>query len=99
MTRGRPATGQRIQGSSEMASDSIDVIDASELLDDPEKRSGRAVWDERGNSTWEWQTQTGVFTRDISDHQLLQPEASDLTLLDNGMPNSRTKEYPLRRVG
>jgi hypothetical protein len=61
-----------------MTFDSIDVIDASELLDDPDQRSGRAVCDERGNSIWEWQTQPGVFTRDISDHQLLQLEASHL---------------------
>jgi hypothetical protein len=82
-----------------MTFDSIDVIDASELLDDPEQRSGRAVWDERGNSIWEWQTQPGVYTRDISDHQLQQLEASHLTLVDNGAPSPRANQYRLRRPG
>lgn len=82
-----------------MTFDSIDVIDASELLDDPKQCSGRAVWDERGNSIWEWQTQPGVYSRDISDHQLLQLEASHLTLLDNGAPGPHTREYRVRRTG
>lgn len=82
-----------------MTFDSIDMIDASELVDNPEQRSGRAVQDERGNSIWEWQTQPGVYTRDISDHQLQQLEARHLTLVDNGSPSSGTKRYPLRRAG
>jgi hypothetical protein len=82
-----------------MTFDLIDVIDGGELLDNPETRSGRAAWDERGNSIWEWQTQPGVYTRDISDHQLQQLEASHLTLADNGASSSPTKEYRLRRVG
>jgi hypothetical protein len=82
-----------------MIFDSGDVIDGSELLDDPEMRSGRATWDDRGNGIWEWQTQPGVYTRDISDHQLLELEASDLTLADNEAPSSPTKENRLRRTG
>jgi len=82
-----------------MTFDSIDIIDASELIDNPEQRSGRAVWDERGNSIWEWQTQPGVYTRDISDHQLQELQASHLTLADSGVPSSLTKEYPKRRAG
>jgi hypothetical protein len=82
-----------------MTFDSSDVIDGSELLDGPETRSGRATWDDRGNGIWEWQTQPGVYTRDISDHQLRQLEASNLTLADNGAPSSPTKEYRLRRTG
>ena len=82
-----------------MTFDSIDVIDSSELLHDPEQRSGRAVWDERGNSIWEWQTQPGVYTRDISDHQLQQLEASHLTLVDHGAPSPCTNEHRLRRTG
>ena len=82
-----------------MILDSIDLIDAGELLDSPGHRSGRAVWDERGNSIWEWQTQPGVFTRDISDCQLAQLEASHLTLVDTEVPGSRERRHPLRRAG
>ena len=78
----------------------IDVIDANELLDSPRPRSGRAVWDERGNSVWEWQTQPGVFTRDISDLQLAQLEASHLSLVvEPELPVSREQRFPLRRAG
>ena len=31
-----------------------------------EKRSGRVGYDERGNSVWEWQLETGVYSRDVS---------------------------------
>jgi hypothetical protein len=59
-----------------------DVIDASELVVQDAK-SGRAVWDDRGNSIWEWQTEPGVFTRDISIEQLKRLEASHLRLVDS----------------
>lgn len=57
-----------------------DVIDAPDLI--ANAASGRAAWDERGNSVWEWQTQPGVFTRDISSQQLTQLEAAQLQLVD-----------------
>jgi|GEM_PF-1901163 len=50
--------------------------------------SGRATWDERGNSIWEWQTAPGVFSREISAQQLQALEANDLHLLD-GVPHSQ----------
>jgi hypothetical protein len=59
-----------------------DVIDAAGLLE-ANPKSGRVVWDERGNSTWEWQTRPGVFTRDIEPEQLLKLEASHLRLVDS----------------
>ncbi len=36
----------------------------------PARKSGRAVFDEYGRTTWEWQTSTGVFERHISEEQL-----------------------------
>jgi|SRR5450759_3525409 hypothetical protein len=36
----------------------------------PPKKSGRATIDERGNSVWEWQTDTGSFKRDIAPQEL-----------------------------
>jgi hypothetical protein len=57
-----------------------DLVDAPELTSSP--RSGRVIWDERGNSVWEWQTAPGVFTREISSQQLEALEASDLQIVD-----------------
>src|SRR5437660_199264 len=59
-----------------------DVIDAAGLVG-ANPKSGRVAWDERGNSTWEWQTRPGVFTRDIEPEQLLKLEASHLRLVDS----------------
>jgi hypothetical protein len=47
----------------------------------PERKSGRAVFDE-GRTVWEWQTATGVFERHVSDEQLSRLEASDLRLVE-----------------
>ncbi len=57
-----------------------DVIEAPDLV--LRTASGRATWDERGNASWEWQTQPGVFTRDISSHELSRLEATQLRVLD-----------------
>ncbi|MGE3531819.1 MAG: hypothetical protein AB7I12_08500 [Steroidobacteraceae bacterium] len=59
---------------------SNDLIDAPDLTGSV--RSGRAAWDERGNSVWEWQTAPGVFTREISSQQLEALEATDLRIVD-----------------
>jgi hypothetical protein len=47
----------------------------------PQRKSGRAVFDE-GRTVWEWQTATGVFERHVSDEQLTRLEASDLCLVE-----------------
>jgi hypothetical protein len=51
----------------------------------PERKSGRAVFDE-GRTVWEWQTATGVFERHVSDEQLSRLEASDLRLVEQPLP-------------
>ena len=48
--------------------------------------TGRITFDERGNATWEWRTDTGTFSREIDTQRLkalqestsahLQPDAS-----------------------
>ncbi len=63
-----------------------DVIDAADLVEGNSK-SGRAAWDERGNSIWEWQTRPGVFTRDIEPEQLQKLEAGHLRLVDSPPQN------------
>jgi hypothetical protein len=34
------------------------------------QRSGRAVFDKRGNATWEWQVAPGVYSRDVGTSTL-----------------------------
>jgi len=57
-----------------------DIIEAPELS--TQALSGRATWDDRGNSVWEWQTAPGVYSREISSQQLQALEAADLHLED-----------------
>jgi len=46
------------------------------------KQSGRVAFDSRGNPTWEWQTSTGVFGRDVSTQRLKKLEAKELSLVE-----------------
>jgi hypothetical protein len=48
----------------------------------PEKRSGRVGYDERGNSVWEWQLETGVYSRDVSTQRLRKLELGDLSIAE-----------------
>jgi hypothetical protein len=52
--------------------------------DDPnaDQRSGRISYDERGNSVWEWQLETGVYSRDISTQRLKKLDLNDLSIAD-----------------
>ena len=65
-----------------MSVEARDVIDASGLFRKPVFTSGRASWDDRGNSIWEWQTQPGVFTREATAHELQALEATHLSLVE-----------------
>ncbi len=47
-----------------------------------EKSSGRVAFDARGNPTWEWQTSTGVFGREVSTQRLKKLEASELAIVE-----------------
>jgi len=49
------------------------------------KESGRAVFDSGGRSSWEWKTETGNFSREISTKRLKLLEAPDLTLEKTGL--------------
>jgi hypothetical protein len=49
---------------------------------DEGKRSGRAGVDERGNSVWEWQLETGVYSRDISTQKLRKLDLGDLSIAE-----------------
>jgi hypothetical protein len=48
------------------------------------KRSGRAGVDERGNTVWEWQLETGVYSRDITTQKLKKLDLGDLSIAETG---------------
>ncbi len=50
-----------------------------------DKRSGRIAYDERGNSIWEWQLETGVYSRDISTQRLKKLDLNDLSIADTAI--------------
>jgi hypothetical protein len=50
-----------------------------------DKRSGRATFDERGNSVWEWQLETGVYSKDVSTQRLKKLELDDLSIAETAV--------------
>jgi hypothetical protein len=46
------------------------------------KRSGRAGVDDRGNTVWEWQLETGVYSRDITTQRLKKLDLGDLSIAE-----------------
>ena len=52
---------------------------------DDSRRSGRAAYDERGNSVWEWQLETGVYSRDISTQRLKKLDLNDLSIAETAV--------------
>jgi hypothetical protein len=49
------------------------------------KRSGRASFDSRGNSVWEWQLETGVYSRDVNTQKLEKLDLGELSIADSGI--------------
>ena len=46
------------------------------------KRTGRVTHDSRGNAVWEWQTSTGVFSREVNTQRLKTLSAAELKLAE-----------------
>src|SRR5687768_4956607 len=49
------------------------------------KRSGRVTFDSRGNSVWEWQLETGVYSRDVNTQKLKKLDLGDLSIAETGI--------------
>lgn len=47
-----------------------------------DKRSGRVSHDARGNPVWEWQLETGVYSRDVSTQRLKKLDFGDLSIAE-----------------
>jgi hypothetical protein len=50
-----------------------------------EKRSGRVTFDSRGNSVWEWQLETGVYSRDVSTQKLKKLDLGELSIAETAI--------------
>jgi hypothetical protein len=48
-----------------------------------EKRSGRVAFDARGNPIWEWQLETGVYSRDVETQRLEKLHLGDLSIAED----------------
>jgi hypothetical protein len=57
--------------------------------------TGRIVFDERGNATWEWRTDTGTFSREIDTQRLKALQESTATRLgqDSCVPDPGMDPY------
>src|SRR4030095_9512129 len=53
-----------------------------------EKRSGRVAYDSRGNPIWEWQLETGVYSRDVTTQKLKKLDLRELSIPDTRMPKA-----------
>ena len=82
--------------SKRIGSDTIEAPD----LNEAQTKSGRAVWDNHGNSSWEWQTQPGVYSADIDTQTLRMLQAPLLKLVEHtetaaGMQPQAYRSEPL----
>jgi hypothetical protein len=72
------------EGTAEPATDDSRPAEQSSEHAADGKRSGRISYDDRGNSVWEWQLQTGVYSRDINTQRLKKLDLNDLSIAETG---------------
>jgi hypothetical protein len=65
-----------------MSESSNDEPKPDDAKADTEKRSGRVAFDSRGNSVWEWQVKTGVYSRDVNTESVRKLDLDELSLMD-----------------
>jgi len=61
------------------------------------KRSGRVSFDSRGNSVWEWQLETGVYSRDVTTQKLKKLDLGELSIAEDAIqpgPLGLAKDEP-----
>ena len=49
------------------------------------RSSGRVAFDARGNPIWEWQLETGVYSRDVSTQKLKKLDLGDLSIAESAI--------------
>src|SRR5262245_13859237 len=55
-----------------------------------DKRSGRVAYDSRGNPIWEWQLETGVYSRDVSTQKLKKLDLGELSIAETAIQKRPT---------
>ena len=70
---------------------------SAEAPNTPERKSGRVVFDNDGRSVWEWQTATGVFTRNVTDDQLTSLATVELELDETAKEITSAKVFSTSR--
>lgn len=48
----------------------------------PQRKSGRVSFENDGRSIWEWQTATGVFTRNVTTDELMRLSDVELQIVE-----------------
>lgn len=70
----------------------MNEYDCNDLIEGPhidkDHRSGRATWDSRGNSVWEWQTAPGVYSGNVDTQRVKVLLRADLELLESKQRDS-----------
>lgn len=65
---------------------------------DPDPKSGRVTFDERGRSTWEWRVDTGTFSRDIDTQRMRQlQEETGVTFKEEDVPSAGVDPYSVSK--
>src|SRR3954468_18548300 len=78
-SRARQTIGRAMSGPKDQSRDQP----PDKPADTPDtKRSGRAGVDHRGNTVWEWQLETGVYSRDITTQRLKKLDLGDLSIAE-----------------
>jgi len=53
-----------------------------------DRKSGRVAFDTDGRGVWEWQIDTGVFTRTVTEDQLMDLAATNLQIMETPPPHA-----------
>lgn len=64
-----------------------------------DRRSGRVAYDSRGNPIWEWQLETGVYTRDVNTQKLKKLDLGELSLADTVIQKKPDLTAPAQQPG
>jgi hypothetical protein len=59
-----------------------------------DRKSGRVAFDADGRGVWEWQVETGVFTRTVTENQLMDLATTNLQIVETPPANSEHRVWP-----
>lgn len=68
-------------------------LSSAEAQTSTDRKSGRVAFDDDGRSVWEWQTATGVFTRNVTDDQLSMLSTVELEIDETSREAEKAKVF------